>query len=193
MAIPYELGFGPTEQERWDDMWEALGDLARLSYREANLIGDVVRLGIASNFAHESSPDGVPWEPLAPRTQQERREGIDVRGIPFRVGASHPILVRTHDLMRSFTDAMHPRHIFEVDRAPSGLTEITLSAEDDPETPDRIKTLHSGGYPTLRVPVVSWTGGGYVPARPFVGISDQYEEQLYEQARRVLFQRLERI
>jgi hypothetical protein len=198
MPIPYQTEFDADTQARWDEMWAALGAIGELTHREADIVANVVRLGIAWNFAHESAPDGTPWEPLAPRTQAERREGIDSRGIPFRTGAMHPILVRTGDLKRSFTDPDHPRHIFIVTRAPGGV-EFTISAADDPATPDRIRTLHAGGHVMgiskgMRdLPAGEPYKGAPVPARPFVGISDQFEDQLYEQARRVLFQRLERV
>lgn len=202
MGIPFSFGLSESSQADWDALWEGLGSLGELGKREAEIVADTGRRGIAQNFEGERSPEGVPWVPLAERTQKQRKKGIDERGIPFRVGAAHPILVRTQDLKLSFTDPRHPRNITEVERE-MGATFITLSAEDDPKTPDRIATLHAGGFvrqmswakvtgpgwSALRIP----TQGAPVPPRPFVGLSAGALAQLDEQVVRILHQRLERL
>jgi phage gpG-like protein len=177
------LEFTRESRRRWDEFWGGLADIGRLSHREAQIVVGAARAGIRSNFEHERAPDGTPWDPLAPRTVAERREGIDERGIPFRVGGHHPILKRTGDLQRSFTDPDHPRNVMEITQV-RGLTFLVLSAEDDPKTPNRIKRLHAGGRTE---------DGAVVPARPFIGLSERYEDQLYEQADRVIRQRVERL
>ena len=177
------LEFTKETRRRWDKFWGGLADVGRLSRREAQIVAGVARAGIRSNFEHERAPDGTPWEPLAPMTVAERRKGIDERGVPFRVGGHHPILKRTGDLQRSFTDPDHPRNVTEITQV-RGLTFLVLSAEDDPKTPNRIRRLHAGGRTE---------DGRVVPARPFIGLSKRYEDQLYEQAGRVIRQRVERL
>jgi len=187
----FTFSLAPGDQERWNEMWSGLSGLAELSAREAGIIADVARRNIASHFAHERSPEGHPWVPLAPMTQAERKAGIDYRGIPFRTGASHPIMVRTKDLKLSFTDAAHPRNITDLSVS-GGMTFISLGAEDDPDTPNRIATLHAGGTAYGMAAGARMTANE-VPARPFIGLSDSGLTQLYEQTTRVLQQRLERI
>jgi hypothetical protein len=125
---------------------------------------------------------GGRWPPLAERTQKERARGIDKRGIPFHVGAKHPILVRTGDLKRSFTDPRHPRHITEVGRD-AASTWISVSAEENPQTPNRIQTLHFGGFTEE---------GNPVPPRPFVGLGPQARAWVLGQAENIVRQRAER-
>lgn len=176
---------------RWDALWTGLGNLGELSNREAEIVADTARRGIAANFEQERAPSGTPWVPLAPMTQRQRREGIDHRGIPFRVGAAHPILKRTGDLKASFVDPRHPRNVTEIERG-GGITFLLLSAEDDPDTPDRIATLHAGGTAygmAIGARMVAYE----VPARPFIGLSDRDLDRVEEQAERVIWQRVERL
>ncbi len=166
-----------------DSWWKSLSEVGLLSNRESEIIADAARRGIALNFERESEPSGEPWVPLARRTQAERRLGIDGRGIRFSVGAEHPILVRTGDLKRSFTDPQHPRNVTQFMRI-LGRTIIILSAEDDPKTPNRIRTLNSGGL-TM--------SNSIVPARPFIGLSRDAERQVENQATQVIYQRMRRL
>jgi phage gpG-like protein len=168
---------------RWETLWRALARIADLSPREVEIVADTARRGIARNFERRTTPGGQPWHPLAKMTQEERKRGIDHRGIPFRVGAKEPILRRTGDLLLSLTDPRHPRNITRSGRW-NNETLIILSAEDDPQTPGRIGRLHAGGVTDT---------GRYVPARPFVGLSDVALEQLDTQVRAVLRQRVERL
>jgi len=168
---------------QWVQLWRALAQVADLAPREIEIIADTGRRGIARNFEQRQSPSGQPWHPLAKQTQEERRRGIDHRGIPFRVGAKEPILRRTGDLLLSLTDPRHPRNITSSGRW-NNETLIILSAEDDPKTPGRIARLHAGGITdTLR----------YVPPRPFMGLSAAALGQLDTQVRAVLRQRVERL
>jgi hypothetical protein len=177
------LGFSRAERRRWGRLWRALGQIAQLAPRETEIVADTARRGIYRNFERESAPSGEPWPELAPQTVEERRQGVDDRGIPFRVGGHHPILVRTHDLQESFTNPRHPRNVTRVTRG-KGLTEIVLSARENPQTPGRIPTLHAGG---------TTESGARVPPRPFIGLSHEAQEQVGEQARRVVWQRVERL
>ena len=176
--------------EKWVDFWWELNRIAEFGAREAEIVADTARRGIAENFEYERAPDGTPWEPLAPMTREVRAEGIDHRGVPFRVGEAHPILVRTRDLKLSFTDPSHPRNVTEYKRWPF-RTHIALSAEDDPRTPDRIATLHSGGV--ARSLGLGGIVERVVPARPFVGLSRRAWSRVDEQIRRILSQRVKRL
>jgi len=168
---------------RWDALWDDLARLGELGPREAELVADTGRRGIHRNFERESAPDGAPWHPLARQTQLERAGGIDHRGVPFRVAPEHPILQRTRDLLLSFTDPRHPRNVTQVERG-NGSTFLTLGAEDDPRTPDRIAKLHAGGQTET---------GRVIPPRPFVGLGAEAQRQVETQARAVLRQRVERL
>ncbi len=179
VRIVAELEMG----QRWTDLWEDLAHLGELGNREAEIVAGAARQGIQQNFEREQSPEGVPWHPLAPQTQRERRAGIDHRGIPFRVGGQHPILHRTRDLLLSLIDRAHPRNVTQVQRA-GGSTLLTLGAKDDPQTPERIAKLHAGGLTA---------SGRVIPARPFVGLSDAAMLQVENQTRAILRQRLERV
>lgn len=168
---------------QWVQVWRALAQIADLGPREIEIIADAGRRGIARNFERQQSPQGTPWHPLAKMTQEERKRGIDHRGIPFRVGAKQPILRRTGDLLLSLTDPRHPRNVTASGNW-NGETIVILGAEDDPKTPGRIARLHAGGMTDT---------GRYVPARPFMGLSETALEQLDTQVRAVLRQRVERL
>lgn len=185
-------GFSPSEEQRWIEMWDTLGDVGGLGNREAEIVADVARRDMAAHFERERSPEGHPWVPLAPLTRQERKAGIDARGVPFRTGEAHPILKRTGDLKLSFTDPRHPRNVTDLFIS-GGVTYIELGAEDDPATPGRIETLHEGGTVMSIMAVGAAPTAHEVPARPWIGLSDSGLTQLGEQTERVLAQRLERI
>ncbi len=179
------------QSPKWDAFWFGLAAVGDLGNREVEIIADTARRGVARNFEQERAPDGTPWQPLAPMTQQIRGEGIDERGIPFRTGTAHPILVRTTDLKQSFINPRHSRNITDVSRS-AGVVSVLLSAADDPETPGRIAMLHSGGsFLTARAGAELVERD--VPARPFIGLSDQALAQVDEQARRILAQRVDRL
>lgn len=164
-------------------LWLGLSRLGRLGSREARKVADAGRWGIDRNFQLERSPSGSPWPGLHPRTVAERRRGIDARGVPFKTGGEHPILQRTGDLRRSFTDPSHPRHIAKVD-VTADSTAIALGAEDDPQTPGRIALLHSGGTSST---------GTQIPPRPFVGLDTRAVSRVARTVRWVLDERLKRI
>lgn len=160
-----------------------LGQVPDLGNKEVRKIAGAGRAGVGLNFTRQTSPDGEPWVPLAPMTQNIRKRGIDARGIPFRVAPKRPILVRTKDLRQSFENPNHPRNITHIARS-GGRIQVSLGAQDDPATPDRIKTLHSGGKtPTGRI----------VPPRPFVGWSAPALERLHKSTVYVLDERAKRV
>lgn len=171
------------EKKAMRHFWTSLAQVPNLGNREVEKIAGAARAGIGLNFIRETAPDGAPWTPLAPMTERERASGIDERGIPFRVAPAHPILVRTKDLKRSFVDRGHPRNITHVKRGDDTIM-VTLGAQDDPATPDRIATLHSGG---------KTSSGRLVPARPFVGLSAPALERVDRVARYVLGERATRV
>ena len=178
-----KLFWAPGEEARWRDFWHGIADLGELGHRESQIVAGVARQGIAYNFEHEKAPNGTPWAPLRPYTVRERRSGIDARGVPFHTGGHHPILQRTGDLKRSFTDPAHPRNITRTE-SKGGVTVIYLSARDDPRTPHRISTLNSGGLTMTNA---------LVPARPFVGLGKKAAAQLYTQLSQIIYQRVERL
>lgn len=163
------------EQQKWDKFWRDLAFLGELGNKEAALLADAARRGLALNWESESSPYGEKWQRLAPMTQTVRSES----GFAPR----HPILKRTGDLQRSFTDANHPRHVFQVGRL-AGQTVVVIGARENPQTPGRIPLLDRGGLNlTLR----------YVPPRPFIGFSDQALRWIEGQADAIILQRVERL
>ena len=191
------IEFTQESQARWDATWRDLEQLAALGKREAALIADAGRRGVARNFEREESPDGTPWHPLAVFTQRERAR--------LGFAAQHPILHRTGDLLRSFTEAGHPQHVYEKIDYHFG-TLLLVGARDNPRTPGRIALLNAGGVttgPLLGMPEQGraleryMNRGGFargynVPARPFVGWSDAAVAQVDAQARAVVNQRVER-
>jgi hypothetical protein len=174
---------GLVQDDEYNDFWHNLAGIGDLGARETEIIADTARRGIHENFKREQSPDGTPWTPLAPYTQQQRRAGIDERGIPFSTGAEHPILRRTDDLLLSFVNPRHPRNITIADHD-GWNTRITLGAVDDPQTPNRIATLHAGGTTAT---------GRIVPPRPFVGLGTKAIRQLEAQALAILTQRVKNL
>ena len=115
-----------------------------LTHKERGKVADRVRLGIARNFTREG-PEGMKWGVLAMRTRQERRE----LGYP----GEHPILQRTRELKRSWTERSHPHNVEEWQET-DGLTlhlsssdprvpELTLG-RDDPYMPARPQHLLGG-------------------------------------------------
>ena len=171
------------DRAKWENFWRALSKLGDLGNLELEKVADAGRRAVSQNFEREAAPDGTPWHPLAPLTQKIRRQGIDERGVPFRVAGAHPILVRTKDLRQSFENPDHPRNITEIRRLP-GSIRITLGAKDDPKTPNRIATLHAGG---------TTPEGNRVPARPFIGMSRDAEERVDDTARYVIDERVKRL
>jgi len=178
IAATYHLKFNKESKGKLAQLWAGLRALPDLGTREAALIADAGRRGMALNFEREAGPDGKRWAPLAGQTQEERRAGIDGRGVPFRVGAAHPILVRTRDLKLSFTDPRHPRNVTDVTTR-GGQTTIILGATDPADLEGRIAQLHDG---TRRI-----------PARPWIGLNDQARDWVGSQAARVIMQRVERL
>ena len=183
----------------WRRLWQPLHDLPDLTGREISIIAETARRAIKLNFEAERSPDGKPWKELHPFTQWERSQGIDARGVPFMTGARHPILRRTRDLMRSLTESGHPRHKVDVKRSSlAGGRHLTIEvyAEDDPETPGRIKLLHSGG--NVRMNFRAKSGKQHtldfeVPARPFIGLSRLGEDILDRTVVSILDKRLKKL
>lgn len=164
-----------VDQHRWERFWRDLATLGEIGAGEARLLADAGRRALALNWEHERSPDGVPWVKLAKRTQRERRK--------LGFASKRPILRRTGDLRGSFTDADHPRNIYQVGYW-NGGTVIVIGARENPSTPGRIPLLDKGGINSE---------GAYVPARPFIGFSDQGVRWLDNQSTAIILQRVERL
>lgn len=108
-------------------------------------IQETIRAAFDMAFTAEGS--AVRWAPLAPFTQRERRR----LGYP----PQHPILQRSGDYRRSFTEEGHPAHVSEWE-APAGIWQITEGSADD-----RAEELEEG----------RWN----MPARPVTDLGEQGE------------------
>lgn len=171
MRVYLEIADGP----RWERFWRDLAALGELGPREAVLLADAGRRGLALNWERESSPDGGRWVDLRPFTQKERRR--------LGFAARHPILQRTGDLKESFTEAGHARHIYQVGHVPGG-TVVVIGARENPATPGRIPLLNRGGVNP---------SGRRVAPRPFIGFSETATRWLEGQADAIILQRVARL
>ncbi len=163
------------DRPRWDKFWRDLSRVGELGSREARLWANSAERGLALNWERQRSPSGGWWLPLAQRTQKERRR--------LGFAAKAPILKRTGDLQRSFTDAGHPRHIVQVGHW-NGGTVVTVGASENPKTPGRIPLLNWGGVTE---------GGGTVPAREFFGLSATALRWIASTGDAVILQRVVRL
>lgn len=112
-------------------------------------IGAMLVASTQQRFEEERDPDGVPWPPLAASTQRKK---TSKRG-PRR-GSDHILRVRGH-LYASITH---------------------LATDEDVlvGTNRRYAALHQfGGRPGMRNP-----GAAAVPARPFLGISEDDRDEI---------------
>ena len=96
----------PTERTQREiaEFLRRADDLAAPNADAIRPIQETIRAAFDLNFQSESA-GGDPWAPLAPFTQRERAR----LGFP----PQHPILQRTGDYRRSFTEEDHPAHISE--------------------------------------------------------------------------------
>jgi hypothetical protein len=126
----------PLRPEQLAEDLHALATIvARFGAAERRKVADRVRLGIARNFTREG-PEGWRWAPLAPRTVKERRE--------LGFAGQHPILQRTRELKRSWTERGHPKHQ-EGWGSYAGMTVLTISSSDP-----RVQELTEGrAYPPM--------------------------------------------
>lgn len=163
------------EQQKWVKFWRHLAQLGELGAREARLLADAGRRGLALNWEREASPGGAPWAALAKMTREKRRE----RGF----APKHPILRQTGDLKSSFTEASHARAITQIGHW-NGGTVVVIGARENPSTPGRIPLLNRGGVNP---------SGYFVPRREFIGFSAQALRQIEGQAEAIILQRVERL
>lgn len=124
----------------------------RLADELASPTADAIRpvqetIRAAFDFAFEREGSAAAWAPLAPFTQRERRR----LGYP----PQHPILQRSGDYRRSFTEEGHPAHVSEWSAA-AGIWQITEGSADD-----RAQELEQG----------RWN----MPARPVTDLGEQGE------------------
>lgn len=195
MRVYLEIADGP----RWERFWRDLATLGELGPREAVLLADAGRRGLALNWERESSPDGGRWVDLRPFTQRERRR--------LGFAARHPILQRTGDLKESFTEPGHSRHIYQVGHW-DGSTVVVIGARENPATPGRIPLLNNGG--AIAGPLVGMPAGGAklerymsrggvtrggrrVAPRPFIGFSETATRWIEWQADAIILQRVARL
>ncbi len=163
------------DRKRFNKFWRDLARVGELGPREARLWADAARRGLALNWEKQQDPSGQKWQKLAPFTQRERRK--------LGFAAKSPILKRTGDLQRSFTDASHPRHIAQVGHW-NGGTVVTIGAAENPKTPGRIPLLNKGGINS---------SGRFVPAREFIGFSAVALRWVAGAGDAIILQRVERL
>lgn len=87
-------------------------------------VGDAVRQGFYRSFNWQGSAGGA-WAPLAPSTVSDRIR----RGYP----GTRPILVRSGQYQRTFTDRGNPDHVQRIERTASGWA--LLVGSDDERAP----------------------------------------------------------
>lgn len=155
--------FKPTpETERaYADLDRLFRALVRPRAADMRRVADAVRAGFAENFEREAAGDFGHWDPLAESTVEER--------IALGFPGERPILVRTGDYLRSWTDAGAPDHVEELTFEASGFRLDVGSADN------RVEVLEEGN--------------DFVPARP-VSLLSQRAEQRIGDALDDLFDRL---
>ncbi len=94
----------PATEEKIAGLLRRMDALRQPAPADYAPIQDAIRAGFEINFTKEQGND-KPWDSLAARTRNERRR----LGYP----QAHPILVRSGDYKRSFTDADDPDHVSE--------------------------------------------------------------------------------
>lgn len=145
----------------FDDIRQAAERLSKPTQADLYPVGDVIRQGIASNFANESSGGGQKWEELSPATAKERTR----KGFPGK----HPILRRNDSLLDTLIDPDNADHISVLATDAIGWT-FQDGSEDER---------------------VTWLGEGTatIPARPMMDLSETYAEQVGNAVER-MFDRL---
>ena len=128
----------PATAEKIEHLLKRVDALRQPAPADYAPIQDAIRLGFAMNFDAEQGND-QPWAPLAKRTEDQRQ----ALGYP----RAHPILVRSGDYKRSFTDADDPDHISE-EEAGAGLWRLSEGSADY-----RAGTLEFGNERTPPRPV----------------------------------------
>ncbi len=145
---------------------EAL-DRLRMLDRDAKPLLDAIGTGLVAStearFQSGTAPDGTPWAPLNPAYAEFRRPG--------------PTLVQSSALMRSITF----RAGYHTLRIGSPLIYAGVHQWGATIRPVRAKALafQMGGHLVLARKVT-------IPARPYLGISDEDEEMILETVDRLL-------
>lgn len=145
----------------FDDIRQAAERLSKPTAADLDPVGDVIRQGIAANFANESSGSGQKWAPLAPGTVKGRtRKGY---------GGTNPILRRNDSLLDSLIDPDNADHVTALAIDAGGWT--YQDGSNDERT--------------------AWLGEGTatIPARPVMDISETYAEAVGDAVER-MFDRL---
>lgn len=142
--------FTPTAQTL--SFFNDLALLGRLSPTNSDMaaVSEVIRRGIAENFANESAGDAGPWQQLAPRTVIERIN----QGYP----GDHPILVRSGAYRDSFTNPSAPGHVEDISVTASGFL-VEVGSTDD------------------RAEILEY-GLGNIPERPVTILSSAFEDEI---------------
>lgn len=142
--------FTPTQSTL--ALYSDLALVGRLSPTNSDMaaVSEVIRRGIAENFANESAGDVAPWQQLSPRTVIERIN----QGYP----GDHPILVRSGGYRDSFTNPSAPGHVEDISVTASGFL-IEVGSSDD------------------RADILEY-GLGNIPERPVTILSSVFEDEI---------------
>jgi hypothetical protein len=121
---------------------------------------DVIRGAFKKEFDQEGSYGGSGWRPLEESTVEDRERRLEKFGGMY--GPEHPILYRSGDLMRSWSDKRSPAHfqLIEKNRAEVGSSIETKKGGWN------LAAIHNEGTTT-----------GVIPARPIFGPQGELPEQ----------------
>ena len=142
---------------------DRLGSLERDTKPLLDAIGTGLVASTEMRFQSNTAPDGTPWAPLNPAYAEFRRPG--------------PILVQSAALMRSITF----RAGYHTLRIGSPMIYAGVHQWGATIRPVRAKALafEMGGHLVLARKVT-------IPARPYLGISDEDEEMILETVDRIV-------
>lgn len=145
----------PLLQDNVEALREKLGDLTPLM----DAIGNLLEAGTRQRFADKKAPDGTAWANLMPSTQAQK--------------GNNNILVFSSNLEQSITHHADP---YSVSVGTPESYGVYHQFGTDPYTirPKNKKALAFGGGVYKQV---QHTG---LPARPFLGLSDDDKADIYE-------------
>ena len=156
----------PQPSDAWQEGMALAFAFAFLEKDKLDYITGPILEGFAANFRTEGSSAGG-WQRLALRTIWERTELLHSEGFAGQgrgnlvpgFTAEHPILQRTGDYMRSWTQRSHPKHGHEFERYGQASV-IVKEGSDDYRAEDLS------------------LGEGRLPARPVHFIDGLYEASI---------------
>lgn len=159
----------PQADRSWREGIKLANAFRRLPDEKIRYITEPIREGFAANFRSEGSAAGG-WRHLAARTVYEREELLHSEGFAGAGRGSlvpgftptHPILQRTGDYMRSWTQAGHPSH--GRDKSDFGQASVSIMEGSEDYRAEDLSLGTGGGEE-----------GGRLPPRPVHFLSGLYE------------------